>query len=527
MKKITKIDELPQMQPSNTKLRVAAYARVSTDSDEQLESLKAQREHYERYIKSNPEWVFAGLYYDEGISGTKMEKRTELLRMIRDCKQGRIDFIITKSISRFARNTVDCLELVRKLIDIGVYIYFEKENLNTGDMESELMLSILSGFAAEESASISQNSTWSIQKRFQNGSYVGTTPYGYSKADGKMFIVSDEAEIIKRIFSEFLSGKGSSTIARGLNKDKIPASRGNHWSAGTVIDMLRNEKYMGDVLLQKTYTDSNYNRHPNTGEKDQYYYKDNHEAIISREDFAKAQDLIDERAKMKCKGVKKNVYLNRYALSGKMVCGECGRNFRRKTNYSVGRSYIAWNNRGKRSVVWRCVTRVENGPSACDAATVQETELQEAVVKAINYALGDKKKMLETLQANIKSVLKEEESRSMENFDARLRELQQELLQRANSKKDYDDLANEIERLREEKQKANVDKAEREGIKMRIADMKDFLDSQKHEIEEYDEQLVRKMIERIIVYENRFAVEFKSGTSIDVERDHRKNFIAP
>lgn len=176
--------------------------------------------------------------HDEGISGTKMEKRTELLRMIRDCKQGRIDFIITKSISRFARNTVDCLELVRKLIDIGVYFYFEKENLNTGDMESELMLSILSGFAAEESASISQNSTWSIQKRFQNGSYVGTPPYGYTNIDGEMVIVPEEAEIIKRIFAECLSGKGGGTIARGLNKDKIPARRGNHWSSGTVIEML-------------------------------------------------------------------------------------------------------------------------------------------------------------------------------------------------------------------------------------------------------------------------------------------------
>ena len=179
MKKITKIDELTRSQLSKNKLRVATYARVSTDSDEQLESLKAQREHYENYIKSNPEWEFAGLYYDEGISGTKKEKRPELLRMIRDCERNRVDFIITKSISRFARNTMDCLELVRQLLNIGVFIYFEKENLNTGDMEGELMLSILSGFAAEESASISQNMTWSISKKFQNGSFIiGSPPYG-------------------------------------------------------------------------------------------------------------------------------------------------------------------------------------------------------------------------------------------------------------------------------------------------------------------------------------------------------------
>ena len=415
MKKITKIDELPQGQLPNTKLRVAAYARVSTDSDEQLESLKAQREHYERYIKSNPEWVFAGLYYDEGISGTKMEKRTELLRMIRDCKQGRIDFIITKSISRFARNTVDCLELVRKLIDIGVYIYFEKENLNTGDMESELMLSILSGFAAEESASISQNSTWSIQKRFQNGSYVGTPPYGYTNIDGEMVIVPEEAEIIKRIFAECLSGKGGGTIARGLNKDKIPARRGNHWSSGTVIDMLRNEKYMGDVLLQKTYTDSNYNRHSNTGEKDQYYYMDNHEPIISREDFAKAQDLIDERAKMKCKGVKKNVYLNRYALSGKIVCGECGRNFRRKTNYSAGRSYIAWS----------CIGHIEDKES-CSMLFLRDGEIKATLTTMMNKLAFSNKLILEPLFKSISQIDEESDRERMDAIDKRMEQLMEE-----------------------------------------------------------------------------------------------------
>lgn len=201
MKKITKIDELERPILSKTKLWVAAYVRVSTDSDEQLVSLKAQREHYENYIKANPEWEFAGLYYDEGISGTKKERRPELLRMIRDCENVRIDFIITKSISRFARNTTDCLELVRQLLAIGVYIYFEKENLNTGDMESEPMLSILSGFAAEESTSISQNTTWSISKRFQNGNYIiGSPPYGYANVNGELVIIPEEVEVVKRIF---------------------------------------------------------------------------------------------------------------------------------------------------------------------------------------------------------------------------------------------------------------------------------------------------------------------------------------
>jgi len=498
MKKITKIDELPQGQLPTTKLRVAAYARVSTDSDEQLESLKAQREHYERYIKSNPEWVFAGLYYDEGISGTKMEKRTELLRMIRDCKQGRIDFIITKSISRFARNTVDCLELVRKLIDIGVYIYFEKENLNTGDMESELMLSILSGFAAEESASISQNSTWSIQKRFQNGSYVGTPPYGYSKINGEMVIVPEEAEIIKRIFAECLSGKGGGTIARGLNKDKIPARRGNHWSAGTVIDMLRNEKYMGDVLLQKTYTDSNYNRHPNTGEKDQYYYEDNHEPIISREDFAKAQDLIDERAKMKCKGVKKNVYLNRYALSGKIVCGECGRNFRRKTNYSAGRSYIAWS----------CIGHIEDKES-CSMLFLRDGEIKAIFTTLMNKLAFSNKLILEPLYKSISQIDEDRDRERMAAIDKRMEQLMEErntlitlmakgFLEPVLFNQERNVLDSEMKNLSTEK--TNLVSNSTSGV-LRANEIKDLIDyvSADNFIGDYTEELFEEFVENIIV----------------------------
>ncbi|EPA6470881.1 recombinase family protein [Listeria monocytogenes] len=416
LKKITKIGEIPQVQLSNNKLKVAAYARVSTDSDDQLISLKAQREHYENYIKSNPEWEFAGLYYDEGISGTRKERRPELLRMIEDCKKDRIDFIITKSISRFARNTVDCLELVRTLIDIGVYIYFEKENLNTGDMESELMLSILSGFAAEESASISQNTKWSIQKRFQNGSYViSTPPYGYANINGEMVIIPKEAEIVKRIFEECLSGKGGSVIAKGLNRDKIPARRGNHWSSGTVIDMLRNEKYIGDVLLQKTYTDSNFNRLMNTGEKDQYYYKDNHEPIVSREVFDKAQQLINERAKNKCKGLNSNVYLNRYALSGKILCGECGRNFRRKTNYSVGRSYIAWS----------CIGHIEDKES-CSMLFLRDGEIKATFTTMMNKLAFSHKLILEPLFKTVSQIDEERDLERIDAIDKRMEQLMEE-----------------------------------------------------------------------------------------------------
>ncbi|MDK2788842.1 MAG: site-specific recombinase [Epulopiscium sp.] len=414
MKKITKIDELPKSQPSKSKLRVAAYARVSTDSDEQLVSLKAQREHYENYIKSNPEWEFAGLYYDEGISGTKKEKRPELLRMIRDCESNRIDFIITKSISRFARNTTDCLELVRHLIDIGVYIYFEKENLNTGDMESELMLSILSGFAAEESASISQNTTWSISKKFQNGNYIiGSPPYGYANVNGEMVIVPEEAKVVKRIFSECLSGKGGSVIAKGLNRDKIPASRGNHWSSGTVIDMLRNEKYKGDALFQKTYTDNNYNRRHNKGEKDQFYCKNHHEPIVSKEVFSKAQKLITQRAKSKA--VNKKAYQNRYVLSGRIICGECGSTFRRKTNYSAGRSYIAWS----------CIGHIED-KNSCSMLFIRDGEIKATFATMMNKLAYSRKIILGPLYDAISKNQEECDIERIDAIDKRMEQLTEE-----------------------------------------------------------------------------------------------------
>ena len=262
MKRITKIGETAA--PVKKKLRVAAYCRVSTASDEQLVSLEAQKTHYENYIKANDEWEFAGLYYDEGISGTKKEKRDALMTLMADCEHGKIDMIITKSISRFARNTTDCLELVRRLLDREVYIYFEKENLNTGAMESELMLSILSSLAESESVSISENEKWGIKKRFQNGTYIiSYPPFGYANVDGKMVVVPEEAEVVRQIFAATLAGKGSHLIAKDLNARGIPTRRGSKWSAGTVKGMLGNEKYTGDVIFQKTYTDSGFNRHTN------------------------------------------------------------------------------------------------------------------------------------------------------------------------------------------------------------------------------------------------------------------------
>ena len=292
MKKITKI-EPSSARPTAAKTRVAAYCRVSTGMDDQLVSLETQKNHYKELIGTNPEWVYAGLYYDEGISGTSKEKRPALQRMIADCEKGLIDRIMTKSLSRFARNTTDCLELVRKLLDLGITIYFEKENLDTGSMESELLLSIMSSLAESESVSISENNKWGVRHRFENGTFkIAYPPYGYESQDGVMVINEEEAKWVRWIFEQALSGVASARIAKQLNEKQVPSRRNGNWTPTTIRGMLTNEKYIGDCLFQKTYSDFRFKRHTNNGERDQFYMEDHHEAIISREDFEAVGALI-------------------------------------------------------------------------------------------------------------------------------------------------------------------------------------------------------------------------------------------
>lgn len=318
--------------------------------------------------------------------------------------------------------------------------------------------------------------------------------------------------MVKRIYREYLEGASLLQIGRGLEANGILTGAGKaKWRPETLRKILQNEKYIRDALLQKTYTIDFLNKKwvQNNGIVPQFYVENNHEAIIPRDLYMQVQEEMVRWANLhSASNRKKRVYSSKYALSSIVYCPKCGEIYRR----------IAWNNRGKHSTVWRCCTRVEHGPIACDAPTIQESELQAAVVKAINLALGNRDGMMEVLQENIEMVIRQEDETSAEGINARLEELQKELLRLANSKKDYNSVADEIDRLRELKQKALTESAEREGLKQRIAEMREFLNSQTTEILEYDEQLVRWMIEKATVYKERFEVEFKSGMKVDVER---------
>lgn len=502
-------------QEQKPKLRVCAYCRVSTDSDEQATSYEAQVEHYTTFIQRNAEWEFAGIFADDGISGTNTKKREEFNRMIEECMAGHIDMIITKSISRFARNTLDCLQYIRELKDKNIPVFFEKENINTMDSKGEVLLTIMASLAQQESESLSKNVKMGLQFRYQNGEVqVNHNRFlGYTKDEnGHLIIEPKEAEVVKRIYREYLEGSSLKQIGVGLEADGIlTAAKKTKWRPETLKKILQNEKYIGDALLQKTYTVDflTKKRVKNNGIVPQYYVENSHEAIIPRDLYMQVQEEMVRRANLHSgANRKKRVYSSKYALSSIVYCPKCGDIYRR----------IAWNNRGRQSIVWRCVTRVEHGPQCCDAPTVQETELQEAVVRAINQALGSKDSILENLEQNIEAVLSETDNSDTDIIDEKLRALQKELLKLANAKKDYTEVADEIDSLRQQKQDALVEKADREGLKQRIEEMKEFLTNRKREITIYNEQLVRRLIEKITVYEDRFVVEFKSGMSLDVER---------
>jgi len=496
------------------KLRVAAYCRVSTDSEEQATSYEAQVEHYTNYIKGNPEWELAGIYADDGITGTNTKKRDEFNRMIDDCMEGKIDMVITKSISRFARNTLDCLKYIRQLKDKNIPVFFEKENINSMDSKGEIMLTIMASLAQQESQSLSQNVKLGFQFRYQQGEVqVNHNRFlGYTKDENKrLVIVPEEAEVVKRIYREYLDGASLLQIARGLEADGIlTAANKRKWRPETLKKILQNEKYIGDALLQKTYTVDflSKKRVVNNGIVPQYYVENSHEPIIPREIFMQVQEEMVRRTNLQAgKSGKRRVYSSKYALSSIVYCGECGDIYRR----------VHWNNRGCKSIVWRCVSRLEEKGSDCSSRTINEATLQEAVVKAINEVLGSKDTFLTVLQENIAAVLNEDNDQTIQEIEIRLNELQQELLQLVNAKADYQKVADEIYRLRELKHNILAENAEREGKRERIADMTEFLNEQSHELEEYDEQLVRRLIEKITIYDEKLTIEFKSSVEIDVE----------
>ena len=339
------------------KINVAAYARVSSGKDAMLHSLSAQVSYYSNLIQNNSGWTYCGVYADEAKTGTK-DSRENFQRLLADCRAGKIDFVITKSISRFARNTVTLLEVVRELKSLGIDVYFEEQNIHTMSADGELMLTILASYAQEESLSASENQKWRIRKNFEKGIPNTFSLYGYRCKNGNIVVCETEANVVKQIFSMYLSGIGSISIANHLNSQGIPSPGGNEWTPRTIVDMLKNEKYTGDMLLQKFYTKDHLTKKDviNKGQLPQYYVEGSHQGIISKEDFQAVQEKFQARPQV-------DNTPKEYEFKGIIFCGICGSRYVRKKNY--------------KKYVWRCHIFHNQGKEKCPAKQVPDDIIKE------------------------------------------------------------------------------------------------------------------------------------------------------
>lgn len=496
------------------KLRVAAYCRVSTDSEEQASSYEAQIQHYTEYIAKNPDWQLAGIFADDGISGTNTKHRVEFNRLIEECMSGNIDMVITKSISRFARNTLDCLKYIRKLKDKNIPVYFEKESINTMDAKGEVLLTIMASLAQQESQSLSQNVKLGLQYRYQQGQIqINHNKFlGYTKNDdGKLIIEPKQAEVVKRIYREYLLGFSMNRIASGLEADGILTGAGKKkWWTSTIRKILSNEKYIGDALLQKTYTTDFLTkaRVKNTGLMPQYYVEGNHEAIIPKETFMLAQE---ELAKRQVTAVspngRKRSYSSNSCFSNIIFCGHCREVFCR----------VHWYRHKTSTVVWRCASRLEDRSPVCYARSIKEETLHQIVIEALNRMLLQKSNYLDILQKNITTVIKRSDTTDIALIDEKLLTLQQELLRRANNREAYNNIADEIFHLRELRAKAESNTVLRDDTLKRITELCDFLKEQPQELTAFDELLTRRILDSITVYDDHVTVKLKSGISLDID----------
>lgn len=422
VKKITKIEPVSTSStPEQIKMkRVCAYCRVSTGSADQKNSFESQMSYYTRLIGEKEGWVLAGIYADEARSGTKMYRRDDFQQMMQDCRLGKIDLILTKSIARFARNTVDSIKAVRELKSLGIAVYFEKERINTLSEKSEQMITIMSSIAQGESESISTNNKWSAVRRFRNGTFIiSSPPYGYeNNEDGELVINEEEAKVVRWIFNEYLGGKGPYVIASKLQEAGIPTIRGaKEWQSCVVKGILKNCVYEGDLLFQKKYTtDFPFIRKTNRGELPQYMITDDHEPIITREEAAAVRQIYEYRIAQQCvEDV--SVYQNRYVFSSRIICGECGTNFRRQKIY-IGKPY--------EKIQWCCYQHIKDSRK-CSQKAVREDLIQAAFLTLWNRLASNYKEILVPMLAALKAVQgNPEQDREMQQIEVNIQELKRQ-----------------------------------------------------------------------------------------------------
>lgn len=492
------------------RLRVAAYCRVSTDSEDQLNSYKSQVQYYTDLIKNNSEWSLADIYADEAITGTQVTKREDFQRLINDCMNGEIDLIVTKSISRFARNTLDTLKYVRMLKEKGIAVFFEEENINTLTMDGELLLVILSSVAQQEVENISANVKKGLKMKMQRGELVGfqgCLGYDYHPEDKSISINEEEADIVRYIFNRYIEGAGGSVIAKELQNLGYKTKRGSTtWAETTVIGIIKNEKYKGDILMGKTFTldPISKRRLDNFGEEDQFYIRDHHEAIISDEVFDAAQEILKRRAKPRRLGTdgKREKFSRKYAFSCMIECGFCGGTLTRRSWHS-GSQY--------NKIIWQCVTATKKGKKFCpDSKGIAEETIEQAFIESYRLLCQNNKDVLDEFIARTEEALSatnagkqlaktDREIKTLEAKRAKLVDMHlEEIIDKATYEAKYLNLTEQIEQLTSTRQGLQEASETENAMKRRISEFRKTL-KENEVLDTFDRYVFESIVEKIIV----------------------------
>ena len=526
-RKVTVIPPIAEMQGESRidmrPKRVAAYCRVSTDREEQEHSFETQKAMYTEMIMMKPTWQMAGIYADEGITGTVAKKRPGFMKMIEDCRKGKIDMIVTKSVSRFSRNNLDCLMYVRELKQLGIPIIFEKEGINTIQVSSELLLTMFGALSQAESESISMNVKLGIRQSLKNGNvrFSYKTFLGYRKgADGQPEIVPEQADIVRRIYNDFLAGATYLEIAKRLTEENVPTmGGGNRWFSERIKSILKNEKYKGDALLQKTYITDPISKRvkKNNGELPMYYVENSHPAIIERRIFDRVQEEIARRAgkkKVKQTGTKTELgrYSGKYALTELLYCGECGTPYRRCT----------WSRNGKKKIVWRCVSRLDYGKKYCkNSPSVEESRLHNAIAAAITKKANSEEINIGGIMDHIESFGSQRDTDGIIQRQRRIAEIEKVIddLARLNSDEaqsgelDYkfSELYAELYSVKDELEEMQNGASALDGDMLN--EMREVVTGLKNHPVEYDDKVVRQLIDCIkVMSADTIKICFKDGT---------------
>ena len=493
-------------------LRVVAYCRVSTKQEEQLNSYETQRNYYTERINAEPNWTLVGIFADKGITGTSVKNRDEFNKMIKLCKRGKVDMIITKSISRFARNTLDCLKYTRMLKAIGVDVFFEEQGIHSTQPGAEFYITIYGSIAQSESENISANVKFGKAQSAREGNvaFHYKNFLGYRKGeDGKPEIVPEEAETIRFIYESFLAGDSIGGIKAKLEERGILSPSGKPtWNHSTIVSILTNEKYTGDAIINKTFIEDCISKKVkvNNGERQKFYVENNHPAIIDRMTFARVQEELARRnGKLKVKQVgtktEQGKYSSKYALTELLVCGECKTPYRRCT----------WTVKGKKKIVWRCISRLDYGKKYChESPTIEESVLQEAIMNAIMRTANENAELLKTLKLHIRMGLdmgeSEDESLDLQikiaeidaEFKAMLNAISSDTVEAFDEQR-AKELMDEKSQLQQQLAGIAERKQKRESTKSRLDEIFTILDGLRNRPMDYDDRLVRQILECVVV----------------------------